>query len=285
MTLEMDGELEASIYAAAERTRRDPAGIIAMRQGDASALREIARQHLRDIAGEAACHRTTVAHVAGAAEAMGPEEVGELGPRRKVQTGKRGWQPEACRLKGKPCDERVGKRGICIVCKARRKPPRDPDPHYDEEALKQSRQIRAGRVAYEIDGVGYSINGRPLGKVSRQRLGIAKKTPPGVPIPRFRQGDEVGTMVVLYASPEETFFHRLRTFSRIPIDQLAALLYLPRSTVENWLKNANPHAFGAMSRETLRKFIAAKMALGTALLQELDAIDEAYLDSLKSGEG
>lgn len=274
---ETEMEIETAVLAAAERVRRDPAGIIALRAGDRAGLQANARLHLRDLAGDAACTPINLEHVAGAAEAMGAEEPAPArGRGRPPRRYPHQWQPEACRRKNQECDERVGARGICIVCKARRKPAREPDPVASDDVLEKSRRIRHAQIAYIVKGEAYNAAGKPLGKV-QNKLRRVDTPPVGKPQLRFRPGDEHGTVVVSYAKGHESFYARLRHFCNIPVDELARLTDKPRPTIQNWIMAANPTVTGTYTRDTLRTLILEKIKIGQGLLEELDDLDARAL--------
>lgn len=267
-------DLDTAIFAAATRVRKDPAGIIAMRQDDAAKLMEVCRLHLRDLGGDAACTPINLRHVAEAATAMGPEEPEAAANVPKARA--RQWQPEACKLKDQPCDERVGQRGLCVVCKARRKPPRAQAPTYDDATAKKSRRARAAQMAYEIDGIGYSYTGQPLGRITYR---APRK--PGVPTPRFRPGDEVGTFVIDYDDQKKNLLARVKEFCGISDQELGLLLNKSTGLVTFYRTGKAPTALGAFSRDTLRQLIQTKMQLGAEILRDLDEW-EAWYEKLQN---
>ncbi|MCA3186972.1 MAG: hypothetical protein INH13_25805 [Cupriavidus sp.] len=276
LPLDLSAEIEAAIYAAAERTRRDPAGIIALKSSNADDLARVAQRHLRDLAGDLACTKSNIRHVVLAAEAVGPDEPATMAPAPRPVKHKN-WMPriEECKIKPpQECDERVGRQGYCLVCKARRKLRREAPP-FSDELLRQSRKIRKRKIAYHIDGVAYDVAGRPMGPTYQNTRSFRQnaKPPPGTPYRRHRTGDEAGTVVLEYPDVRSCFFRRLRDFSRASGDQLADLLYRDKQTIESWTRNDRPIALGAASRDALRRHIIETIHQGASLLGDLDLMD------------
>lgn len=274
----IDHDEPLPFYAAALRVRRDPAGIVALKGDDADGLQRVARLHLRDLAGDAALSAMNVRHVIELSKAMGPAELAPA-PVEPPKAGPRVWQPEPCRAKG-VCDERVGQGGWCLVCKARRKRPRAKSPAYSDELALRARQSRKARVAYVIDGVGYSWHGKPIGQIQvKPRALVTRKF--GVPQPRFRKGDEIGTFTIQWENNKGNILVKLKDFCGITSEELSVLLSTSRAQVDFWVRGKHALPLGAYTRNVLRKLIESKFALGAEIMADLDALEAQYEAELR----